>query len=338
MLLWSSIRRSIIVLKFSAILAVSLTAQAQENEQEFAFTNLFNSTELGEGCYRIPALVTASNGDLIAAIDERVENCGDLRSNRDINIVIRRSSDNGDTWTEIETVVDYPFGESASDASMIIDNETGKIWMFYNYMDLENEEDIYYLKAVSSSDNGKSWSDPIDITSQITKPDWHQDFKFITSGRGTQTSDGTLIHTLVHLDKGAFLFGSRDNGNSWFFIDNPLHPADESKIVELKDGSWMVNSRVSDIGMRYVHISSDKGTTWTSYPDSNLIDPGSNASLIRYPTNNDKSILLFSNSKSPNERKNLTLRVSFDEGETWPDSKIIYSDSAAYSSMTVLAN
>ena len=69
MLLWSSIRRSIIVLKFSAILAVSLTAQAQENEQEFAFTNLFNSTELGEGCYRIPALVTASNGDLIAAID-----------------------------------------------------------------------------------------------------------------------------------------------------------------------------------------------------------------------------------------------------------------------------
>lgn len=323
---------------FFLILIPGLLAQNQKEAQPFKFINLFNSGDLEQGCYRIPALITAPNGDLIAAIDQRVENCGDLRSNRDINIVIRRSRDNGESWTDIETVVDYPFGESASDPSMIVDVETGKIWMFYNYMDLENEKNIYYLKAVFSSDHGKSWSEPVDITSQITKPEWHEDFKFITSGRGIQTSDGTLLHTLVHLEKGVFQFGSKDHGKSWFFIDNPIHPADESKVVELEDGSWMINSRVSDLGMRYIHISEDRGRTWTSYPDSTLKDPASNASLVLYPTDDESSVLLFSNSNSPDERKNITVRVSLDEGETWTEGKTIYPGSAAYSSMTVLEN
>lgn len=322
----------------SLIFIPGLHAQNQKEAQPFKFINLFNSSDLERGCYRIPALITALNGDLVAAIDQRVENCGDLRSNRDINIVVRRSSDNGESWTDIETIVNYPFGESASDPSMIVDDETGKIWMFYNYMDLENEKNIYYLKAVFSSDHGKSWSEPVDITSQITKPEWHEDFKFITSGRGIQTSGGTLLHTLVHLDKGVFLFGSNDHGESWFLIDNPVHPADESKVVELETGSWMVNSRVADAGMRYIHISEDWGETWTSYPDSTLTDPASNASLIRYQTDDERSFLLFSNSRSPDERKNMTVRVSLDEGETWTEGKTIYPGSAAYSSMTVLKN
>lgn len=323
---------------FSLICCVSLSAEEPEGNQNFEFINLFNSADLEDGCYRIPALITASNGDLIAAIDERVENCGDLRSNRDINIVIRRSSDNGETWSEIETVVDYPFGQSASDPSMILDRQTNTLWMFFNYMDLENEQDIYYLKAVSSNDNGKTWSDPVDITSQITKPEWHDDFKFITSGRGIQSSDGTLLHTLVNLDEGVFLFGSEDHGQKWFFIDSPINPADESKVIELSDGSLMVNSRVADIGMRYVHTSTDHGKTWTSKPDSTLTDPGSNASLIRHVDENDQSILFFSNSKDPDDRKNMTVRTSFDEGKTWTEGTTIYPGSAAYSSMTILEN
>jgi sialidase-1 len=235
-------------------------------------------------------------------------------------------------------VVDYPFGQSASDPSMILDRQTNTLWMFFNYMDLEHEKDIYYLKVISSNDHGKTWSDPIDITSQITKPEWHDDFKFITSGRGIQTSDGTLLHTLVNLDKGVFLFGSEDHGQNWFFIDSPINPADESKVLELSDGSWMVNSRVSDIGMRYVHTSADRGKTWNSTPDSTLVDPGSNASLIRYTTDENRSILLFSNSNHHDERKNMTVRASFDEGKTWTNGKTIYPGSAAYSSMAVLQN
>jgi sialidase-1 len=331
-------RAAALILVIFVINTAALQAQDQKSNQTFEFTNLFNSGDLDDGCYRIPALITASNGDVIAAIDERVENCGDLRSNRDINIVIRRSSDNGETWSEIETVIDYPFGESASDPSMILDRETSTLWMFFNYMDLENEKDIYYLKAVSSKDNGKTWSKPVDITSQITKPEWHDDFKFITSGRGIQTTDGTMLHTLVNLDEGVFLFGSKDHGENWFLLDSPINPADESKVIELSDGSLMVNSRVANIGMRYIHTSSDHGKRWTSKPDSTLIDPGSNASLLRHTTKEHPTILLFSNSKHPDERKNMTIRSSFDEGKTWTEGTTIYPGSAAYSSMTILEN
>ena len=71
-------------------------------------------------------------------------------------------------------------------------------------MDLDYEKDVYYLKVIKSSDNGKTWSKPQDITTQISNPEWHKDFKFITSGRGTQTANGTLLHTLVNLQKGVF--------------------------------------------------------------------------------------------------------------------------------------
>ncbi|MCG6186374.1 sialidase family protein [Maribellus maritimus] len=307
------------------------------------FTNLF-SAELrpGVSCYRIPSIVTAPNGDLIVAIDERVPSCADLKGNRNINIVIRRSSDNGDSWSDIETVVDYPPGQSASDPSMIVDKKNGTIFLFFNFMDLDNEKDVYYLQYVKSSDNGKTWSSPFDITTQISKPEWRDNFKFITSGRGIQTRTGTMLHTLVNLENGLHIFGSNDNGKSWFVIDTPIELADESKIIELEDGTWMINSRVDrDKNTRFVHTSTDKGKTWKSAPAPALADPGCNASIIRYTSVNDgadKNRLLFANANSENERKNMTVRVSYDEGKTWSEGKTIYAGESAYSSMTVLSN
>ncbi len=311
---------------------------SNSNCGEIEFINLFgNKSKADVACYRIPALATANNGDLIAAIDERVESCDDLKSNKDINIVIRRSKDNGLMWTEIETIVDYAFGQSASDPSFIVDKITGEIFLFFNYMDLENEKDIYYLKYVSSNDNGNTWGSPKDITSQISKPEWHKDFKFITSGNGIQTNSGKLLHTLVNLNKGLFIFGSDDHGKNWYVIDNPINPADESKIVELDNGNWMVNSRVNKLGKRYIHISNDEGKTWMSNIDSTLIDPGCNASFINYKFG-ENNILLFSNAKSKDERNNMTISISYDEGKTWSESKTIYCGSSAYSSMTILEN
>ncbi len=317
-------------------------SQENSNSDSLQFLNLFSkSSKAKVACYRIPAIITAANGDLIAAIDERVSSCGDLKWNKDINIVIRRSHDNGNTWSEIETVVDYPAGQSASDPSMILDETTNELFLFFNYMDLNTEKDSYYLKVVSSLDNGKTWSTPVDITSQITKADWHTDFKFITSGRGIQTSSGKLLHTLVNLEKGLHVFGSDDHGESWFLIDTPIQPADESKIVELADGSWMINSRVQGAGIRYIHSSKDEGKTWITRPDSSLIDPACNASILRYSSVNDgadKNRLLFSNAHSNDSRENLTVCLSYDEGQSWPVQKTIYAGSAAYSSLSVLPN
>ena len=309
---------------------------------EITYHNLFSTTmRSGVACYRIPSLITAPNGHLIAAIDERVESCSDLNANKDINIVARRSSDNGRTWSDIETVIDYPFGQSASDPSMIVDKETREIFLFYNFMDLDKEPSIYYLHVIKSSDNGQSWSKPTDITPQIAKPDWHTDFKFITSGRGIQTRSGMLLHTMVNLKNGLHLFGSRNHGKTWFVIDTAIEPANESKIVELTDGSWMINSRVNKSSMRYVHKSNDVGKTWKTIPQPALIDPGCNASIIRYTSVKDgykKNRLLFANAKMTNSRKNMTVRVSYDEGQTWTAGKTIYPGGSAYSSLTVLEN
>ncbi|NKI25817.1 exo-alpha-sialidase [Arenibacter sp. 6A1] len=332
---------------FGLLICTSMVLQAQTETHKIAdgvkvYQDLFNAANVeGVECFRIPAIVTAPNGDLIAAIDERVPGCGDLKWSKDINIVIKRSSNNGKTWTDTETVVNLPYGQSVSDPSMIVDAETKEIFMFYNYMDLDKEKDVYYFHVVTSSDNGKTWSQPRDITPEIAKPEWHKDFKFITSGRGIQTRSGKLLHTMVNLNSGLHLFASDDHGKSWYLIDTPIQPADESKVMELADGTWMINARVNKGGMRYVHLSNDEGKTWTTTPEPQLIDPGCNASIVRYTSIEDgynKNRLLFSNAKMEKGRQNMTVRVSYDEGKTWSEGKTIYTGGSAYSSMTILKN
>jgi len=224
---------------------------------------------------------------------------------------------------------------------MIVDRTTGEIILFYNFMDLDREPDIYYLHMVKSRDHGASWSEAVDITSQISKTQWHKDFKFMTSGRGIQTRSGRLLHCMVNLDHGLHLFYSDDHGETWQLIDTALKIGDESKVVELADGRWMVNSRSNKKGMRFVHVSDDRGSTWETRAEPELIDPGCNASIIRYTSIEDgfsKNRLLFCNAKMEEGRKNLTVRISYDEGLTWSEGKTIYPGSAAYSSMTILEN
>ena len=302
--------------------------------QNFEYVDLFDNSMNSEVfCYRIPSLVTTTNGTLIAAIDERNNSCGDLKWNRDINIVIRKSFDDGKTWTKIEKIIDYPLGKSASDPSMIVDKKTNEIFLFFNYMDLDNAKDIYRFMVIKSSDHGENWSEPIEITNNIIKKGWEKDFMFITSGRGIQTKDGTLLHCLVNLNKGTHVFGSKDHGKSWFLIDTPLSPGDESKIVELSNGNWLVNSRVNSNDSRYSHISKDNGQTWATYKNTDLKDPGCNASLINYD-----EFLLFTNAFNSKYRKNLSLSISEDQGKTWAKNQTIYTGESAYSSMTKLKN
>ncbi len=303
--------------------------------------NIFYSgMKKGVNGYRIPALVTAKDGTLVAAIDERVPHNGDLVHSDDINIAVKLSKNNGKTWSKEKIIVDFPHGQSASDPSMILDEKTGHIYMFYNFMDRKKEHNVYYFHMVVSKNNGRTWSKPKDITDQISKPEWKKDFKFLTSGRGFYTSDGLMVHTLVRVGKDLYLFYSDDNGKSWKLMETPIKPADESKFIELSDGRWMVNSRVNGRKDRTIHISEDKGKTWKTHYDSALLDPACNASIIRYSSKaagDDKDRLIFSNANST-KRENLTVRISYDEGKTWSKGKTIYAGSSAYSTLTKLEN
>ena len=310
-------------------------------KSDLKFHEVFSESQNSKvSCYRIPSIITTDKGTLIAAADERVMSCKDLKSNKDINIVIRTSNDDGKSWSSINRLVDYPFGESASDPSMIFDKKRQQIYLFYNYMNLEKEKDVYYLKYVTSLDNGRTWSHPIDITTQISKPEWKNNFKFITSGRGFQTNNGTLLHCLVNLQNGTHVFGSNDHGKTWYITESPLSLGDESKIVELNDGSWLVNSRANNKGIRYSHLSKNQGKSWTAKPEIKLIDPGCNASLVKYDYGKyiDSDLLLLSNINNQSKREKIVIRHSLNGGETWSEPKIIYAGSAAYSSMTVLSN
>ena len=310
-------------------------------KSDLKFHEVFSESQNSKvSCYRIPSIITTDKGTLIAAADERVMSCKDLKSNKDINIVIRTSNDDGKSWSSINRLVDYPFGESASDPSMIFDKKRQQIYLFYNYMNLEKEKDVYYLKYVTSLDNGRTWSHPIDITTQISKPEWKNNFKFITSGRGFQTNNGTLLHCLVNLQNGTHVFGSNDHGKTWYITESPLSLGDESKIVELNDGSWLVNSRANNKGIRYSHISKNQGKSWTTKPEITLVDPGCNASLVKYDYGKyiDSDLLLLSNINNQSKREKIVIRHSLNGGETWSEPKIIYAGSAAYSSMTVLSN
>ena len=289
--------------------------------------------------YRIPALCTAPNGDLVAVCDARTKHGGDLNrgSAQMIYIACRRSTDAGKTWTESVKTWDWPWTDTeqwvGSDPSLVVDQKTKTIFLFYNVGECKKEWGAYKHYVQESKDNGVTWSKPRDISLDIRPADWPkypQGFVFITSGSGIQTKDGTLLHTLVNVGRSVALFGSTDHGKTWKSFGNPTpESGDECKVVELSDGTLMINSRRGS-GQREIFTSIDGAKTWSHRSDTNLLDPACNAQIMRLG-----KVLLFSNCKSRG-RNNLYLRASIDDGASWTDGISICSEGAAYSDITLV--
>lgn len=297
----------------------------------------------GVACYRIPALVTAPDGTLIAACDARQESGADLYGGRPIRIVVRRSADDGRTWSASAASWACPWNDaerwSFSDPSLVVDRQAGKVFLFVNAWENLKGSGIYRFFVQESADSGRTWSAPREISSDIAFPEWpfgkpdrSGGFIFISSGSGCQLADGTLLHTLVHVGDGNALFGSSDHGRTWKPFGRPVSPGDECKVVERADGSWMLNSRWR-AGARRVYLSRDRGATWAPFAGADLADPGCNGQLERVG-----DLLLFTNCKSSVRRENLTLRVSADGGATWSDGVTVCPTASMYSDFTRLSN
>lgn len=305
---------------------------------------LFSAGDYGSVNYRITAITTAEDGSLVVAGDARVDQAGDLPNN--IDVMIRRSTDNGDTWSDAIAIAD--FGQvGAGDAALVTDRETGNILCLFPSHEgffQSTPNNRIRTQLCISEDNGITWTAPIDITDQVNDPSWFA--SFTASGSAHQMRNGRIVIASAVRENSSnaisnFMIYSDDGGASWNYSPNAASTVgNEAKIVELDNGNLMMNIRNQTPNARQIVISEDDGITWgTPYIENELIDPYVNGDLIRYTSVLDgyeKSRLLFSIASHPTARENMTVHLSYDEGENWPIEKTIYAGRAAYSSLTIL--
>lgn len=337
----------------AALLVATTTGTAQAASPAPGTLTSQDLTVAGVGSpyYRIPALTTSVKGTVLAAYDAR-PTLGDLPSN--IGIVLRRSTDGGTTWQAQQVVRKDPAPQGYGDPSLLVDRTTGRIFLFYaagvnqgffGSATGNDESDPNVLQAdySYSDDDGLTWTHRR-ITQQIKNPAWGG--MFASSGEGIQVRNGAykgrLIQQYAIRDNGANYAVSAysdDHGATWK-MGTPVGPGgDENKTVELNDGTIMLNNRSAPY--RTIAYSTDGGATYTPFvQDTELPDPANNASVMRYapdaPASNPQSSwLLFSNTEATS-RKNLTVKMSCDNGKTWPIKKVVDAGAAAYSTLTRL--
>ena len=306
---------------------------------------LFRNGESCEGrsvaVYRIPALASWPDGSLVAVTDARYDDYRDLSDGHPISIACRWSSDGGKSWSVPSILWNCPWNDTekwaASDPSLIVDERSGAVFCFVNVMEHVGKQGPFYRHFVQRSDDkGKTWAAPTEITKSIRLPHWNAEkYALIPGGNGFQLRDGTLVHTIV-CDRQICLFGSSDGGDTWKPIGKPTPGGDECKVVELDDGTLLIDERVDRrMSGRRIHVSHDRGQTWETRLDKTLPDPSCNAGLNVLPVGGH-NLLAFSNCASWGIRHGLTLRLSGDGGQTWSAGILIDRDDGGYSEIVRL--
>jgi sialidase-1 len=309
-------------------------------------TDLFVGGEGGYTVYRIPSLVTTPKGTDLAFVEARKDSWEDQSH---IEIMMRRSSDEGKTWTPPQ-LVKRDGNNAVSNPTVVVDRATGTIWLFLirtstkkypnNAAVAKATGRVSDMWVMHSNDEGATWAGPTDITKSVNQRGWNRVVP--GPGVGIQLRSGRLVIPCTHLNGEVgtdYIIYSDDHGKSWRQGKSIEGKMDEDQVVELADGSLMINMRNYEVrGHRAIAISKDGGLTWSKpVSDPTLIEPTCEASFIRYTQSPPfaKNRLLFSN-PAANDRIRMTVRLSYDEGKTWPVSKVLNAGGSAYSCLTVL--
>lgn len=325
---------SIVVASFLATLTVvgPAGAAAQSHSEKLLFDGAGESLNgITYHSFRIPSLVRTKSNTLLAFAEGRAS------ANRDwgnINLVYKRSTDNGVTWSGLREVVGVGAG-TWGNPTAVVDQTTGRIFLFMNwnpagYSQL-GEDGTTRITAwehrrtylASSGDDGHTWSEPVDMTAAL-KPRTLADGRVwawdaVGPGVGIQTTTGRLVVPATHRN-----FYSDDHGATWK-VQRIAEGTGEATILELSNGQLMRNDRATSAvrttaKRRWVSRGTIESGFGAFAPDDTLLDPPAQASLLRYNTDSPTRIL-FLNSASTVTRTKMRVRISYDEARTWRFSR-----------------
>lgn len=320
-----------------------------------ALNYLFEGGTEGYECFRIPAIVSTTQGTILAFAEGRKKGCSDTG---DIDLVMKRSTDNGLSWSKLMVIWDDGDNVCGNPAP-VVDEQSGAIHLLSTWnlgKDKESKiiddssKDTRRVFVMRSDDDGKSWSDAEEITSSVKKENW----TWYATGpcHGIQLKSaahkGRLLIPCDHIEAGtkkyySHVIYSDDNGKSWNLGGTTLQDqVNECTVVELSDGRLLLNMRNYDRSQktRKIAFSDDGGLSWSDLAsDPVLIEPICQASMLRV-SDNKQTVhgLYFLNPAHKDERRMMTLRRSEDEGLSWSEFRVLHPGPSAYSDLTLLSN
>jgi sialidase-1 len=332
-----------------AMLSVLVLAGLARAEPEITHVDVFVSGTDGYHSYRIPAIEAAADGSLVAFCEARKHSLADPGfGKQDIDLVAKRSTDGGRSWSAMQVIEDPGELWSAANPATVVDRQSGRLWLFYIRSKPERSTrtarpgtgDMQQL-ARWSDDHGASWSEPIDLTEvarDMADPNWRA--SVIGPGGPVQLRTGRLIAPVWKVAPSAvFAVYSDDRGETWH--RGEMVPGEElgneSELVELADGRVLVDIRQRSGPHRHRAVSADGGETWSEPRPGEAVSPVACA-IERWTlesAGDDRNRIVWTGPKGPN-RTNLVARISYDEGQTFPVERQISTRHAAYSDLTIL--
>ena len=322
---------------------------------------VWRQSDAGYELYRIPSIIVTPKGTVLAFAEARQgqEDSGD------IDLVVKRSSDNGRTWSE-QSVVWSDGRNTCGNPCPVIDQITGRIILMMTWnMGNEDEGDIIMHDVDNtrrpymcySDDDGLTWSEPVDLTATCKNPDWgwyatgpgvaiqlksekYKNRLVIPANHSYSTTNQEEMVVEEKYGYGSHVLLSDDGGKNWRMSTSITPGCNESQVVELSDGRLMMNMRsYNRMGCRAISYSDDGGETWSKIEHAlQLVEEVCQASFIEYGVYAGEKMYLFSNPGNPWDRYFMTIKTSFDDCETWSNDKLIFAGPSAYSCMTVLPN